>query len=77
MFKNNNLYLFIGSLIIGLLILSIDIFYNQNQKSFSKNKAIAIVNDQYINEDQFLKYAVSLGADFKAEEDQELSLIHI
>ena len=72
MTKNSNLYLFIGSLIIGLLILSIDIFYNQNQKSFSKNKAIAIVNDQYINEDQFLKYAVSLGADFKAEEDQEL-----
>ena len=72
MIKNNNLYLFIGSLIIGLLILSIDIFYNQNQKSFSKNRAIAKVNDQYINEDQFLKYAISLGADFKAEEDQEL-----
>ena len=72
MIKNSNLYLFIGSLIIGLLILSIDIFYNQNQKSFSKNRAIAKVNDQYINEDQFLKYAVSLGADFKAEEDQEL-----
>ena len=72
MIKNNNLYLFISSLIIGLLILSIDIFYNQNQKTFSKNRAIAKVNDQYINEDQFLKYAVSLGADFKAEEDQEL-----
>jgi hypothetical protein len=54
------------------LILGFDIFYSQSDKSFSNNNAIAKVNDQYINEDQFLKYAVTLGADFKADKDQEL-----
>ena len=72
MIRNNNIYLFIASLVLGLLILGFDIFYNQNEKSFSNNNAIAKVNSQYINEDQFLKYAISLGADFKASEDQEL-----
>ena len=70
--NNKNFYLFLTSLIIGLLILGFDIFYSQSDKSFSNNNAIAKVNDQYINEDQFLKYAVTLGADFKADKDQEL-----
>jgi hypothetical protein len=72
MTNNKNFYLFLTSLIIGLLILGFDIFYSQSDKSFSNNNAIAKVNDQYINEDQFLKYAVTLGADFKADKDQEL-----
>jgi hypothetical protein len=72
MTNNKNFYLFLISLIIGLLILGFDIFYSQSDKSFSNNNAIAKVNDQYINEDQFLKYAVTLGADFKADKDQEL-----
>ena len=59
-------------MILGLIILFFEIFYNQNSANFINNRAIAKVNDQYINEDQFLKYAITLGADFKAEEDEEL-----
>ena len=72
MLKNKNIFLFILSLFIGLLLLGIDIFTLQSTKQPLNSKAIAKVNNQYINEDQFLKYAVSLGADFRAEEDQEL-----
>ena len=70
--ENKNFYLFLLSLILGLIILFFEIFYNQNSANFISNRAIAKVNDQYINEDQFLKYAITLGADFKAEEDEEL-----
>ena len=70
--ENKNFYLFLLSLILGLIILFFEIFYNQNSANFINNRAIAKVNDQYINEDQFLKYAITLGADFKAEEDEEL-----
>jgi len=70
--ENKNFYLFLLSLILGLIILFFEIFYNQNSANFVNNRAIAKVNDQYINEDQFLKYAITLGADFKAEEDEEL-----
>ena len=57
-------------MILGLIILFFEIFYNQNSAYFINNRAIAKVNDQYINEDQFLKYAITLGADFKAEEEE-------
>ena len=70
--KNKNFYIFLCSLILGLFILFFEIFYNENSANYMNNRAIAKVNDQYINEDQFLKYAVSLGADFRAEEDEEL-----
>ena len=72
MSKNKNFYLFLFSLVVGLIILFFEIFFNQNSANYLNNRAIAKVNEQYINEDQFLKYAVSLGADFRAEEDEEL-----
>ena len=70
--KNKKIYLFILSLFIGLLLLGIDILVLQSNKQPLNSSAIAKINNQYINEDQFLKYAVSLGADFRAQEDQEL-----
>ena len=70
--KNYNI-LFGFSVFIGLCLIVYELFYiKDNQKIFFERKAVAIVNDVDITEDQFLKYAINLGADIEEEEDKEI-----
>ena len=70
--KNYNI-LFGFSVFIGLCLIVYELFYiKDSQTIFFERKAVAIVNDVDITEDQFLKYAINLGADIEEEEDKEI-----
>ena len=70
--KNYNL-LFIASIVVGLSLVAYELFYSQNdQVLLQERKAVAIVNEVSITEDQFLKYAINLGADMEEENDTEI-----
>ena len=70
--KNYNI-LFGFAIFLGLCLIAYDLFYiKDNQNIFFERKAVAIVNDVDITEDQFLKYAINLGADIEEEGDQEI-----
>ena len=70
--KNYNI-LFGFSIFLGLCLIIYELFYlKDSQKIFFERKAVAIVNDVDITEDQFLKYAINLGADIEEEEDREI-----
>ena len=70
--KNYNI-LFGFSIFLGLCLIAYELFYLEDNKNiFFEKKAVAIVNDIDITEDQFLKYAINLGADIEEEEDQEI-----
>ena len=70
--KNYNL-LFIASIVVGLGLIVYELFYSQNdQVLLQERKAVAIVNEVSITEDQFLKYAINLGADVEEENDTEI-----
>ena len=70
--KNYNI-LFGFSIFLGLCLIAFELFNLKNsQKIFFERKAVAIVNDVDITEDQFLKYAINLGADIEEEEDREI-----
>ena len=70
--KNYNI-LFGFSIFLGLCLIAFELFNLKNsQKIFFERKAVAIVNDVDITEDQFLKYAINLGADIEEEEDKEI-----
>ena len=72
MMKNYNI-LFGFSILLGLCLIAYELFYlKDNQNIFFERKAVAIVNDVDITEDQFLKYAINLGADIEEEEDREI-----
>jgi len=70
--KNYNI-LFGFSIFLGLCLIAYELFYlKDSQNIFFERKAVAIVNDVDITEDQFLKYAINLGADIEEEEDREI-----
>tara|TARA_Y100001936_G_scaffold235666_1_gene264139 strand:- start:746 stop:1642 length:897 start_codon:yes stop_codon:yes gene_type:complete len=70
--KNYNI-LFGFSIFLGLCLIAYELFYiKDNQNIFFERKAVAIVNGVDITEDQFLKYAINLGADIEEAEDQEI-----
>ncbi|SVA26197.1 uncharacterized protein METZ01_LOCUS79051 [marine metagenome] len=70
--KNYNI-LFGFSIFLGLCLIAYELFnLKDNEKIFFERKAVAIVNDVDITEDQFLKYAINLGADIEEEEDKEI-----
>ena len=70
--KNYNI-LFGFSIFLGLCLIAFELFNLKNsQKIFFERKAVAIVNDVDITEDQFLKYAINLGADIEEEDDREI-----
>jgi len=65
--------LFGFSILLGLCLIAYELFYlKDNQNIFFERKAVAIVNDVDITEDQFLKYAINLGADIEEEDDREI-----
>ena len=70
--KNYNI-LFGFSIFLGLCLIAFELFNLKNsQKIFFERKAVAIVNDVDITEDQFLKYAINLGADIEEDDDREI-----
>ena len=70
--KNYNI-LFGFSIFLGLCLIAYELFnLKDNEKIFFERKAVAIVNNVDITEDQFLKYAINLGADIEEEEDKEI-----
>ncbi len=70
--KNYN-FLFILAIFFGLCLIAYELFYLEDSENiFFERKAVAIVNNIDITEDQFLKYAINLGADIEEEEDQEI-----
>jgi hypothetical protein len=65
--------LFVFSIVLGLCLISYELFNTKdNQRILFEKKAVAIVNDVDITEDQFLKYAINLGADIEEESDKEI-----
>ncbi len=70
--KNYN-FLFGFSIFLGLCLVSYELFFQKDNKNiFFERKAVAIVNNVDITEDQFLKYAINLGADIEDEDDEEI-----
>ena len=61
---NKNILIFIIAIIIGLTLIFYEtISFNDEFLQLKNRKAVALVNDVVISEDQFLKYASNLGAD--------------
>ena len=72
-FFNKNILIFIIAIIIGLALIFYEtISFNNEFLQLKNKKAVALVNDVVISEDQFLKYASNLGADIQPEDDIEI-----
>ena len=70
---NKNTLIFIIATILGIsLIFYETISFNNKFLQLKNKKAVALVNDVVISEDQFLKYASNLGADIQPEDDVEI-----
>ena len=70
---NKNILIFIIAIIIGLTLIFYEtISFNDEFLQLKNRKAVALVNDVVISEDQFLKYASNLGADIQPEDDVEI-----
>jgi hypothetical protein len=70
---NKNILIFIIAIIIGLTLIFYEtISFNDEFLQLKNRKAVALVNDVVISEDQFLKYASNLGAGIQPEDDVEI-----
>ena len=70
---NNINYLFITAIIIGILLISQELFQNKTSNQYLRQQnAVALVNDMVITEDQYIKYISTLGIDTIDENDEEL-----
>ena len=70
---NKNILIFIIAIIIGLTLIFYEtISFNDEFLQLKNRKAVALVNDVVISEDQFLKYASNLGADIQPKDDVEI-----
>ena len=70
---NKNILIFIIAIIIGLTLIFYEtISFNDEFLQLKNRKAVALVNDVVISEDQFLKYASNLGADIQPGDDVEI-----
>ena len=70
---NNINYLFVFALIIGVLLVSQELFQSKSPNQYLRQQnAVALVNDMTISEDQFIKYISTLGIDVVDENDEEL-----
>ena len=70
---NKNILIFIIAIIIGLTLIFYEtISFNDEFLQLRNKKAVALVNDVVISENQFLKYASNLGADIQPEDDVEI-----
>ena len=72
-FINNINYLFVFALIIGVLLISQELFQSKSSNQYLRQQnAVALVNDMTISEDQYIKYISTLGIDVIDENDEEL-----
>ena len=72
-FINNINYLFVFALIIGVLLVSQELFQSKSSNQYLRQQnAVALVNDMIISEDQYIKYISTLGIDVVDENDEEL-----
>ena len=70
---NKNSLIFIIAIIVGIALIFYEtISFNDEFLQLKNKKAVALVNDVVISEDQFLKYASNLGADIQPEDDVEI-----
>ena len=70
---NKNILIFSIAIIIGLTLIFYEtISFNDQFLQLKNRKAVALVNDVVISEDQFLKYASNLGADIQPAVDTEI-----
>ena len=70
---NKNIVIFILAIIVGITLIFYEtISFNNEFLQLKNKKAVALVNDVVISEDQFLKYASNLGADIQPEDDVEI-----
>ena len=70
---NNINYLFVFALIIGVLLISQELFQSKSSNQYLRQQnAVALVNDMTISEDQYIKYISTLGLDVIDENDEEL-----
>ena len=70
---NNINYLFVFALIIGVLLVSQELFQSKSSNQYLRQQnAVALVNDMTISEDQYIKYISTLGIDVIDENDEEL-----
>jgi len=70
---NNINYLFVFALIIGVLLISQELFQSKSSNQYLRQQnAVALVNDMTISEDQYIKYISTLGIDVIDENDEKL-----
>ena len=70
---NNINYLFVFALIIGVLLVSQELFQSKSSNQYLRQQnAVALVNDMTISEDQYIKYISTLGIDVVDKNDEEL-----
>ena len=70
-FNKRNI-LFFTAIIAGLFLIFYDTVSFNDNLNLSKRKAVAVVNETVITEDQFLRYATNLGADLDLKNDFEI-----
>ena len=64
--------LFFTAILAGLFLIFYDTISFNDNLSLSNKKAVALVNETVITEDQFLRYATNLGADLDLSNDFEI-----
>ena len=64
--------LFFTAILAGLVLIFYDTISFNDNLSLSNKKAVALVNETVITEDQFLRYATNLGADLDLSNDFEI-----
>ena len=72
-FINNINMIFIIAMIIGILLVSQELFQSKSSnKLLIQQSAVALVNDIIISEDEYIKYISTLGIDAFDENEEEL-----
>ena len=67
---DHNFFLLIIAILIGVSLIIYELLNESfDQLSLEASKSVATVNGQSISEEQFLKYAINLGANIDSEDD--------
>ena len=70
---NNINYLFVFALIIGVFLVSQELFQSKSSNQYLRQQnAVALVNDMTISEDQYIKYISTLGIEAIEGIEEEL-----
>ena len=70
---DRNFFLLIIAIIIGISLITYELFNETfEQLTLENNRSVATVNGESISEEQFLKYAINLGANLDSGEDIDI-----